>query len=83
MGGHAKRHRGLDAPGGAAAQAGPHHDALMELARENLLLKHQLHVATIEVALPQIYVIFCPLAAQTPVAFISGTRDAVESEPLG
>jgi hypothetical protein len=47
----AKRHRGLDIAGGAPAQAGPHHDALMELARENLLLKHQLHVATTEVGL--------------------------------
>ena len=48
MGGHAKRHRGLEPPA-ASAQAGPHHDALMELARENLLLKHQLHVASAEV----------------------------------
>ena len=47
-GGHAKRHRGLETPA-APSQGGPHHDALMELARENLLLKHQLHVATAEV----------------------------------
>jgi hypothetical protein len=60
MGGHAaKRHRGLDVPGGTSAQAGPHHDALMELARENLLLKHQLHVATTEVTL--LSVCLCPL----------------------
>ncbi len=49
-GGH-KRHRGLDGSA-APVQAGPHHDALMELARENLLLKHQLHVATTEVDFP-------------------------------
>jgi hypothetical protein len=34
----------------AGPQAGPHQDALMELARENLLLKHQLHMATLEVS---------------------------------
>eukprot|EP00961_Rhodomonas_salina_P044642 599955-Rhodomonas_salina.2 len=34
-------------------QGGPaYQDALMELARENLLLKHQLHVASIEVPEP-------------------------------
>jgi hypothetical protein len=59
-GGHSKRHRGMDSPS-APVQGGPHHDALMELARENLLLKHQLHVATAEVE----------ILARIPVLFSS------------
>eukprot|EP00292_Cryptomonas_paramecium_P009876 CAMPEP_0113692708 /NCGR_PEP_ID=MMETSP0038_2-20120614/19247_1 /TAXON_ID=2898 /ORGANISM="Cryptomonas paramecium" /LENGTH=264 /DNA_ID=CAMNT_0000614675 /DNA_START=213 /DNA_END=1004 /DNA_ORIENTATION=- /assembly_acc=CAM_ASM_000170 len=48
--GHAKRQRGLDVPPLGSVPSSPHHDALMELARENLLLKHQLHVAHVEVS---------------------------------
>ena len=70
MGGHAKRHRGLDVSAGASAQAGPHHDALMELARENLLLKHQLQVATTEVALHCEMPMVLSVAIETPAARI-------------
>ena len=34
---------------GGELSAAAHQDALMELARENLLLKHQLHVASVQV----------------------------------
>ena len=46
---HAKRNRGADGMPASSAQCSHHDDALMELARENLLLKRQLHVASLEV----------------------------------
>ncbi len=46
---HAKRHRGVDGLCMGGPPCSPHDDALMELARENLLLKRQLHVASLEV----------------------------------
>mmetsp|Transcript_35997 Transcript_35997/g.81022 ORF Transcript_35997/g.81022 Transcript_35997/m.81022 type:complete len:460 (-) Transcript_35997:206-1585(-) len=41
--------RPREAIDGINVPAGAHQDALMELARENLVLKHQLHVASLEV----------------------------------
>ena len=46
-------HGGLDQralAAGHVSQGGAHQDALMELARENLLLKHQLQVASLELS---------------------------------
>ncbi len=48
---HAKRNRGADGMPSSSVQCSHHDDALMELARENLLLKRQLHVASLEVPL--------------------------------
>jgi hypothetical protein len=47
----AKRNRGADGMPSSSAQCAHHDDALMELARENLLLKRQLHVASLEVSI--------------------------------
>jgi hypothetical protein len=47
---HVKRNRGADGMPSSSTHCSHHDDALMELARENLLLKRQLHVASLEVS---------------------------------
>ena len=49
FGNQAKRHRGDDGLSVDGLPCTPHDDTLVELARENLLLKRQLHVASLEV----------------------------------
>jgi hypothetical protein len=48
---HSKRHRASDGLSVGGMPSSLHEDALMELARENLLLKRQLQVASLEVQL--------------------------------